>query len=78
MTKKKILFDYSKLKGRIKEKGFTQEDVARKCGFSAATLNYKLSNTSYFTALQILNIAKILEIAPEEIDKYFFAIQVKK
>lgn len=71
-----MLFDYSKLKGKIKEKGLTQEELANKIEIDKSTLSLKINNQSVFTQEEIFKIINILEIAPEEIEEYFFTIKV--
>ena len=68
-----MAFNYSKLLGRIKERGMTQETLAFAVGISATTLNLKLNNKSAFTQKEMRNISVQLEIPQEEIGAYFFA-----
>ena len=42
------MFDYSKLKGRMKEKNYTQEDIANELGLNKSTINLRLNNQSLF------------------------------
>lgn len=65
-------YDYSKLLGRIKEKGYTQDTLAAKAGVSAATMNQKLCNKGDFKQSEIKNICTILDIPFAEIPAYFF------
>ena len=48
--------DYSKLLGRMKECGMTQEALACAIGISESTLNLKLNNKGVFTQKEIRNI----------------------
>ena len=41
-------YNYSKLLGRMREKGFTQEDVAKFCNRSISTINNRLNGNSFF------------------------------
>ena len=66
------LYDYSKLLGRMREKGYTQESLAHEAGISPATLNAKLCNKSDFKQSDIKNICTILSIPYVEIPAYFF------
>ena len=66
-------YNYSKLLGRMREKGITQEDVAEKMGKNAATFSRKLNNLNYFTQSEISSLCCILEIPDSEIGNYFFA-----
>lgn len=65
--------DYSKLLGRMKERGMTQETLAYAIGISESTLNLKLNNKGVFTQKEIRNITSSLSIEKEEIGAYFFA-----
>lgn len=66
------MFDYSKLKGKIKEKGFTQEDIAHHINKDKSTISLKLNNQSLFVQDEISEIVKLLEIPGKEIKEYFF------
>jgi DNA-binding XRE family transcriptional regulator len=66
-------FNYSKLLGRIKECGYTQEKLAEAIQINKGTLNQKLKNKSHFTTLELSKMCKTLSISPAEIGEYFFA-----
>lgn len=66
-------FNYSKLLGRMKEFGFTQEMLSSKIDINKGTLNAKLHNKTAFTATEIADICKLLDIPKHEIGEYFFA-----
>lgn len=66
-------FDYSKLLGRMRELGFTQEKLARAIGINESTLNSKLSNKTYFNAKEIDKICEVLNIPNSEIGTYFYS-----
>ena len=67
-------FDYSKLKGRIKEKGYTLEKISKRIGISLSTLSLKMSNKSYFSQKEMLDICNILDIELKKIGDYFFCL----
>lgn len=67
------VYDYSKLRGLIREKKCTQEDVATAAGLNPATLSQKLSGKSLFKQSEISAICDALEILPQDIATYFFA-----
>ena len=71
-------FDYSKLLGRIKEFGYTQESLAEEIGIAKATMCLKLNNKAFFTQPDIRKIQKILCIARNEIGAYFFTPKVQE
>lgn len=71
-------FNYSKLRGRIKEKYETQENFAQKMGVSRTTLSQKLNNINEFTQQEINKAVELLDLPVEEIPVYFFTIEVQK
>lgn len=75
---KKVTFDYSKLKGRIKEKCDTQRKYAVALGINEGTLAAKLSNKSYFTQSEIEKSIRILNLDPGTVSSYFFTTRVEK
>lgn len=72
----KIIFDYSKLKGRMKEKNYTQEDGARDLSISKTTFNFKINNNSYFIQDEIFLLMDKLDIKKEKMKDYFFTLKV--
>lgn len=66
-------YNYSKLLGRMKEKGFTQVDVAREIGISETTMSFSVMNKRAFKQDEMLAICKMLDIAISDIDAYFFS-----
>ena len=73
---KKVIFVYSKLKGRIKEKCETQRNFARLLGISEGTLTAKLANASYFSQSEIEQSIQILGIESGKVSDYFFTTRV--
>ena len=71
-------FNYSKLRGKIREKFGTQEKFAKELGISSVSLSAKLNNRVEFTQLEIDKICELLEIPKEQIPEYFFTIKVKE
>ncbi len=71
----RITFDFSKLKGLIREKGFTQEQIAEIAGVNPATLSIKISGQG-FRQSEIRAIALFLGITFDEIGEYFFTVKV--
>ena len=65
-------YDYSKLLGKIKECGLTQEQLARAIGKNKSTLSGKLNGQFSFTAKEIDDICKVLNISAADIGQYFF------
>ena len=65
-----ITLNFNKLKGRIREKGLTQVELAKMVGMSPSVMNQKLNNKSDFTLMETFVIAKVLGI--DDINAYFF------
>lgn len=70
-----IKYDYSKLLGRMKEKGITQANLASYLGVSETTVNLSLGNKRAFKQDEIRNLCKVLDIPISELDIYFFSYQ---
>lgn len=68
-----IQYDYSKLKGRIKEVCGTQDALASRIGLGRVTLSQRLNNISTFSQSEIAKMTKELNIPNEEIPVYFFS-----
>ena len=66
------IMDYSKLQGRIREKGFTQKSFATEVGISESHLCQKLSGKYPFKQTDIQNICRLLDINALQIGEYFF------
>ena len=80
LTNKKgvmILFDYRKLRGKIKEVFGTQAEFAKALGISGATLSLKLNNFYDFTQKEMAASMLLLHEPAHSVDKYFFT-QVRK
>lgn len=71
-----MVFDYSRLKGRAKEQGMTQEQLAIVAGMKEATYSQKINNNSEFKQSEILNICDALGIEHCQIHSYFFTQKV--
>ena len=65
-------FDYSKLRGKMAERGVTQAQLAEKIGINKCTLNVKMNGQYAFGNDEIISICKVLGIPHVEISKYFF------
>lgn len=64
--------DYSDLRGLIRARFKTQSAFATAIGISACSVSAKLNGTSEWTAKEIRNSCKVLNISPDQIQKYFF------
>lgn len=71
---KALPFNYSALYGRMREKNYTQEQLAAETGISLSQLSTKLNGRYPFKQTDIQNIVRVLDIQPSEIGRYFFAV----
>lgn len=65
-------YDYSMLLGRMKERGFTQEKLAKTLGISECSVNFSLNNKRNFRQDEILKMTEVLGIPGKKIEEYFF------
>ena len=65
-------YNYSKLLGRMKEKGLTQSQIASALDKNESTISSKLNGKFSFTVVEIDTICKLLDIGNDEIGTYFF------
>ena len=73
-----MTFDYSKLRGKIREVYGTYENLVPNISMSEATLSRKLNGKSYFDSQEILELSEALGISNSERDAYFFKVKVRK
>lgn len=73
-----VVFDYSKLRGKIKEVFGTQAAFAAEIPMSLVSLSEKLNNKVQFSQREINRACVLLQIAKEDIPKYFFTPKVKE
>lgn len=71
-------YDYSKLRGRIKEKLGTEREFASRIGRTANYVSKVFQNGTYLAQNDIANGADILDIPVDEIGVYFFTPEVHK
>lgn len=69
-------WDYSKLRGKIKEVCGTQDVFAEKLGIGRVSLSQRLNNMLEFTQQEMYKACEILGIPLADITLYFFAIIV--
>ena len=67
------VMDYSKLRGRIKECGYTQKSLAGGIGISEGQFCQKLTGKYPFTQKEIDKICDVLKISVNEIGLFFFS-----
>ena len=65
-----VPFDYSRLKGRAREKGMTLEKIKEETGIGVSNLSDKWNGKKYFTQADMHALKKLLDL--ESIDAYFF------
>ena len=71
-------YDYSKLRGRIKEKLGTEGEFSRRIGRTQNYVSKVFRNGTYFSQTDIADGAEVLEIPVDEIGLYFFTPEVHK
>ena len=71
-------FDYSKLLGRLRELGISQEEFAFEIGMSPSTLSLKLNGNGFFKQDAIGKARIVLGLDKSEIGAYFFTPKVQK
>ena len=67
-------YNYSKLLGKIRECGLTQERLAEAIGKNKSTISAKINNQFSFTQEEMIAICKVLDVPVSEISEYFFAV----
>ena len=72
------MFEYKKLKLRIKEYFDTQEAFADAMGMGYTGLNFRLNNKTEWKTSEIVKACALLHISHEEAHLYFFYSKVQK
>lgn len=67
-----VKYNYSKLKGRIKELDMTLNGFAERLGIAEQTLYKKFNNQTYFTQEEIDKAMKIIMQPMSKVQLYFF------
>ncbi len=70
--------DYSKLRGRIVEKGLNQKQVAAEIGVNPSHFCRKLTGEYVFNQSEIRDMCRLLDIDSQLIGEYFFNPKVEK
>lgn len=71
-------FEYSKLRGKIKEVFGTQDNFAKALGIGRVSLSQRLNNYLDFSQEEINKAYILLNLSKEEIPIYFFSTKVQK
>lgn len=72
-----LIFDYSKLRGRMAELNKTYAATAKAASMSLTTFSQKMQGKGYFTQSQVCGICMVLGIEQKDIGKYFFTTKVQ-
>lgn len=73
-----VVFNYDRLRNRIKEIVGTQDNFAKKIGLGRVSVSQSLNNQREFSAGEMLKAAQVLQFSTEEIPTYFFSEEVQK
>jgi transcriptional regulator with XRE-family HTH domain len=73
-----VVFDYRKLRGKIKEVCGNQEDFAKAIGVGRVSLSQSLNNSRDFSQAEINKACHVLGIPLNDIHDYFFTEIVQK
>lgn len=65
-------FDYSKLRGRIREICGSEKAFSKQIGLSNVSLSFKLNGKREWTQNEINKVLSVLKIPKEELADYFF------
>ena len=71
-------YDYSKMKGKIRELGLTQNEFAKLIGITEQTLTLRFSNKRPFKQEEIEKTMILFNESMENIHIYFFVKKVQK
>ena len=63
---------FHNLRVRFAELEMTQNEAAKRAGMPASTLTNRMTGKYPFTAVEIIALAKVLDIKPEEFGRFFF------
>lgn len=71
-----MIFNYQKLRGKIKEVCGTQDNFAKQLGIGRVSLSQRLNNQLEFSQSEIQTSCRILNLCEKDIPLYFFDIKV--
>lgn len=72
------VFDYARLRGRIKEVFGTQDAFADAIGLGRVSVSQRLNNQLEFSQQEMFRSADVLGFSRGEIPEYFFTEKVQK
>jgi transcriptional regulator with XRE-family HTH domain len=67
------MINSDKIKGRMRELGLIQKDVARELGVAVPTATQKINGVRPLYLDEVGKLADLLQINPTEYEDYFFA-----
>ena len=67
------MVDVNKLRGKIVEKGFSQQELAQSIGIDRSTFYRKMRNNGDFSIGEVAEIAKIMQLSNEEAIEIFLS-----
>lgn len=70
-----MIYDYSKMRGKIKEIYGTQSKFAKDMELSSVSISLKLNSKAGFTQNEIKKSCELLYIPEKEIPQYFFCVR---
>ena len=70
-----MIYDFTALQNKMKEKGMTQRKLSKKTGIPLTTLSDKLNGRTEFKATEMRVIADVLEL--DSIEGYFLVPKVQ-
>lgn len=73
-----MVFNYRKLRGKIREMFQTEQAFAKAMGISKTSLSAKLNNQVEFSQKEIELAIELLKISKDEIPVYFFTLEVQE
>lgn len=62
---------FHKLRVRFAELDMSQNEVARRAGIAPATMTTRMTGRFPFTATEIIALARVLDISPDQIGPFF-------
>lgn len=73
-----VVFNYDKLRQKIKERLGTQDRFAKEIGLGRVSVSQSLNNQREFSAGEMFKSAQVLGFSIAEIPAYFFTEEVQK
>lgn len=67
------MVDVNKLRGKIVERGFSQQELAQSIGIDRSTFYRKMKNNGDFSIGEVAEIAKVMQLSNEEAIEIFLS-----